>query len=223
MVGRGCAAPDDKGSRQAADPCNDQFRGIRTGQMPNEKDVRAILSVETRLAGRKGLLVVLLIAPLISGCGASISDFSIKDQEWLARPGRMFGTKSLSLETPPLTPEKPVTPDDLVSAEGGCPGMASAMSPEGNVAEGAAADGGPQPVGAVALGHTECDVVRSIGAPDSVNLSNNSRGERVATITYLHGVRPGLYTFTAGRLSSVERVDVPAPARPAKSAKKKRG
>jgi hypothetical protein len=187
------------------------------------KDVRPILSVETKLAGRKGLLVVLLIAPMISGCGASISDFSIKDQEWLARPGRMFGTKSLSLETPPLTPEKPVTPDDLVSAEGGCPGMASAMSPEGSAAEGAAVDGGPQPVGAVALGHTECDVVRSIGAPDSVNLSNNPRGDRVATITYLHGSRPGLYTFTAGRLTSVERVDVPPLARPARPAKKKRG
>ena len=206
----------------------DQFRGTRAGQLPNDMQVpsdmdeRPILSVETKLAGRKGLLVVLLIAPMISGCGSSLSDFSIRDQEWLARPGRMFGTKSLSLETPPLTPEKPVTPDDLVSAEGACPGMAPAMSAEGNVAEGAAADGGPQPVGAVALGHTECDVVRSVGAPDSVNLSANPRGERVTTITFLHGARPGLYTFTAGRLSSVERVDAPAPAKPARPAKKKR-
>lgn len=182
------------------------------------------MSVETNRAGRKGLLVLLLIAPMVSGCGTSLSDYSIKDQEWLARPGRIFGTKSLSLETPPLTPEKPVTPDDLVSAEGGCPGMApTAPPPDGSAAEGSPADGAPQPVGSVALGHTECDVVRAIGAPDNVNLSNNPRGDRVATITYLHGARPGLYTFTAGRLTSVERVDVPAPAKPAKPAKKKRG
>ncbi len=158
---------------------------------------------------------------MVSGCGASLSDFSIKDQEWLSRPGRMFGTKSLSLETPPLTPEKPVTPEDLISAEGACPGMV-APQPDANAGGSAAADAGPQPVGSVALGHTECDVARAAGTPDSVNLSNNPRGERVATLTYLHGPRPGLYTFTAGRLTSVERVEAPAPAKPAKSAKKKK-
>jgi hypothetical protein len=63
--------------------------------------------------------------------------------------------------------------------------------------------------GSVALGHTECDVVRGIGAPDSVNLSSNQRGERVAVVTWTHGARPGIYTFTAGRLSSVERAPEP--------------
>ena len=57
----------------------------------------------------------------------------------------------------------------------------------------------------MALGHTECDVVRGIGAPDSVNLSNNARGDRVAVVTYSQGQRAGIYTFTAGRLTSVER------------------
>jgi hypothetical protein len=57
----------------------------------------------------------------------------------------------------------------------------------------------------VALGHTECDVVRGIGAPGSVNLSNNARGDRVAVVTYTQGQRAGIYTFTAGRLSSIER------------------
>ena len=64
--------------------------------------------------------------------------------------------------------------------------------------------------GTVALGHTECDVVRGIGAPDSVNLSNNPRGDRVAVVTYTHGSRAGIYTFTAGRLSAVERGEEPA-------------
>jgi hypothetical protein len=71
----------------------------------------------------------------------------------------------------------------------------------------------------VALGHTECDVVRGIGAPDSVNLSNNPRGDRVAVINYSQGQRAGIYTFTAGRLSSVERG--PEPVAPPKTAKPK--
>jgi len=77
----------------------------------------------------------------------------------------------------------------------------------------------------VALGHTECDVVRGIGAPVSVNLSNNPRGDRVAVVTYLQGPRAGIYTFTGGRLSSVERapvVEQPKPVKPAKKLAKKK-
>jgi hypothetical protein len=75
----------------------------------------------------------------------------------------------------------------------------------------------------VALGHTECDVARAIGiAPDNVNLSNNSRGDRVALITWTRGPRPGAYTFTSGRLTAIERVDVPEPPKPARAPKKKR-
>ena len=58
-------------------------------------------------------------------------------------------------------------------------------------------------------------------APDSVNLTNNERGDRVALVTWKTGPRPGAYTFTSGRLTSIERVDVP-PEKPARGAKKKR-
>ncbi len=71
----------------------------------------------------------------------------------------------------------------------------------------------------MALGHTECDVVRGIGAPANVNLSNNARGDRVAVITYSQGQRAGIYTFTAGRLTSIERG--PEPVAPPKTAKPK--
>ena len=71
----------------------------------------------------------------------------------------------------------------------------------------------------MALGHTECDVVRGIGAPDSVNLSNNARGDRVAVVNYSRGQRAGIYTFTSGRLSSIERA--PEPAGQPKTAKPK--
>jgi hypothetical protein len=44
-------------------------------------------------------------------------------------------------------------------------------------------------------------------------------------VTYLQGPRAGIYTFTAGRLSSVERapvVEQPKPARPSKKVVKKK-
>jgi hypothetical protein len=175
------------------------------------------------------MLALLLLAPLIAGCAATPSDiFSSdllsKDAEWFSRSGRLF-IKNVSIETPPLTPDKPVTSEDLVSAEGSCPGMASAAGMPANanaLSDGAAAAPTASTTGTVALGHTECDVVRGIGAPDSVNISNNRRGDRVAVVNYSRGQRAGIYTFTSGRLTSIERgesVEEPKTAKP--KAKKK--
>jgi hypothetical protein len=85
-----------------------------------------------------------------------------------------------------------------------------------------AAGAPPVPGGTVALGHTECDVVRGIGAPDTVNLSNGPGGGRLAVVTWSRGPRAGIYTFTGGRLSSIERGPEPvAPPKVAKKPKKK--
>lgn len=172
---------------------------------------------------RKSLLALLLLAPGLAGCSGA-SDLLSRDADWFARPGRLF-IRNISIESPPLTPDKPVTNDDLVSPNGGCPGMAPppGAGDANALAEGAAA-APPQPNGgSVALGHTECDVVRGIGAPDSVNLSNGPGGERVAVVTWLRGARAGIYTFSAGRLTSVERGPdmAPEPKVAAKPKKKK--
>lgn len=179
------------------------------------------------IAYRKPLLALLLVAPVMVGCAGGDmfqSDLLSKDAQWFSRVGRLT-IHNVSIETPPLTPNKPVAADDLVSAEGYCPGMAP---PAGAADANALTDGpagAPPPVtGTVALGHTECDVVRGIGAPASVNLSNDPHGGRIAVITWLQGPRAGTYTFTAGRLSSVERapeVEKPKPAKAKKVAKKK--
>ena len=159
----------------------------------------------------------------MAGCSGA-SDLLSKDTEWFSRPGRLF-IRNISIDAPPLSPNKPVLAEDLVTAEGFCPGMAA---PGGNPAdanaltEGAAAPV-PSTTGTVALGHAECDVVRGIGAPASVNLSNSPRGDRVAVINYTQGQRAGIYTFTAGRLTSIERGPESAPApKPAKSRAKKK-
>jgi hypothetical protein len=152
------------------------------------------------------MLALCAVAPLIAGCSSG-SDVLSKDAEWFSRPGRLF-IKNISIESPPLTPDKPVTAEDLVSADGACPGMAPAGAPaDANASTAAPAPSG----GTVALGHAECDVVRGIGAPSSVNLSNNARGDRVAVITWTSGPRAGIYTFTAGRLSSIEGNPEPQP------------
>ena len=71
------------------------------------------------------------LAVLLSGCSGA-SDLLSKDAEWFSRPSRMFN-QSLVIETPPLTPTRAITPDDLISADGYCSGMgapaeANAMS-----------------------------------------------------------------------------------------------
>jgi hypothetical protein len=178
--------------------------------------------VRDKNSHRKRLLALLVFAPLIAGCSNTSdlfsSDLLSKDAQWFSRSGRLF---IRSIEAPPLSPDKPVRAEDLVSPEGACPGMASPGNPaEANaLTDGAAGATAPSTTGTVALGHTECDVVRGIGAPANVNLSNNARGDRVAVITYTQGQRAGIYTFTAGRLTSVERG--PEPVAEPKTAKPK--
>jgi hypothetical protein len=152
---------------------------------------------------RNGLIALLALAPALAGCSGTMeqmqSDLFSKDAQWFQRSGRVF-IRNISIDAPPLTPEKPVTAEDLVSADGACPGMA----PSANALADSNAGAPPPAGGTVALLHTECDVVRGIGAPDSVNISTAPGGGRMAVVTYLRGPRAGIYTFTGGRLSSVE-------------------
>jgi len=198
-----------------------------------QSDVRTTLCVEGAGAlrivrdgtfSRKSVLALLVLASGLAGC-SSASDLLSRDANWFSRPGRLF-IRNISIDAPPLTPDKPVTNDDLVSADGGCPGMGPppGAADANALANGAAAAPPPQQparTGSVALGHTECDVVRGIGAPDSVNLSSSPSGDRVAVVTWSRGPRAGIYTFTAGRLTSVERGPDPAPEPKAVKPKKK--
>jgi PPE-repeat protein len=170
------------------------------------------------------LLALLLLAPIMAGCSGTADIFSSeilsKDAEWFSRSGRLF---IRNIEAPPLSPNKPVTAEDLVSADGLCPGMAPPGPADANALTEGAAGAPTASTGTVALGHTECDVVRGIGAPDSVNLSSNARGDRVAVVNFSHGQRAGIYTFTSGRLSSIERGAEPvAPPKTAKPKAKKK-
>jgi hypothetical protein len=68
---------------------------------------------------------------------------------------------------------------------------------------------------------TECDVVRRAGAPEQLQIGDE-RGERATVITYIHGPRPGIYRFSAGRLTSIERAPEAPGAKAAPKAKSKK-
>jgi hypothetical protein len=74
----------------------------------------------------------------------------------------------------------------------------------------------------IALQMTECQVMAVAGYTDRVEIGSD-RGQRVVTLTYLTGERPGIYRFVNGRLNSMERVaEPPQPKKPAKTAKAKK-
>src|ERR1700761_1728926 len=82
---------------------------------------------------RKPLLAALLLAPLMTGCAGGVgdmfqSDLLSKDAQWFSRTGRL-SIQNVSIDAPPLTPTKPATADDLVTAEGYCAGMAPVPGP----------------------------------------------------------------------------------------------
>ena len=67
---------------------------------------------------------------------------------------------------------------------------------------------------------TECQVVGVAGYTDRVEISADPRGQRMVTLTYLSGERPGIYRFVGGRLASMERVaEPPQPKKPQKATK----
>jgi hypothetical protein len=121
--------------------------------------------------------------------------------------------------------------DDLIDANGGCAGLAAPAAPQAlnftaGPQAGPATPSAPPPGAAgappmrtgVSLGMTECEVVRTLGHTDRIEIGTNERGQRSVTLTYLTGERPGVYHFVGGQLTSLERAgDAPAP----KSAKPK--
>ena len=147
-----------------------------------------------------------------------------------------------------LSPTKPVAPEELIDPDGRCPAPAKPHEadaepspppdrPIGSVAGDLAHAPMPpaapafanQPSGAnpllggVALGMTECEVVRRAGLPGDINISLEKGGNRRVVLTYLSGPWPGIYTFNSGRLNVVDRAPVPVqPAAPQETPKTKK-
>jgi hypothetical protein len=116
----------------------------------------------------------------------------------------------------------PVAAEDMVDTSGRCagafvPAAASGDQPAKQTNISLQEAGVPVIPAAIALEMSECDVVKRAGVAERVEIGTNERSERTAKLTYINGQRPGIYYFTAGRLTSMERApEPPAPQKPAK-------
>jgi hypothetical protein len=106
------------------------------------------------------------------------------------------------LKTLPSAPMRVLGTPTLVNADGSCAG------PPSDEFQGSG----------IGLQMSECDVVQRAGAPQSIDISANARGDRTAVFTY-GGERAGIYRFVSGRLASIEAA--PGAAAPERPAKKK--
>ncbi len=142
-----------------------------------------------------------MLALCLGACAVPDADsFRSFDATSLFRPMSVTNYKDRMLP--------PVTPADLVDANGSCAGT------------GAVGEGVPMIPAAIALALSECDVVKRAGIAEKVEIGTNERRERTATLTYFKGQRPGIYHFTAGRLAVMELgpepVSTTPPKKPAK-------
>jgi hypothetical protein len=174
------------------------------------------------------------MAILAAACGAAGGCSSTtkvdENTEWFAKPVDFFATPDWLKNQAPrdfsLAPK--ISPDDLMSADGRCAGMETALPAaptEESLAEKPANPAAVAPLsgveGGIALGMSECEVARRAGRPDNFEFGSNERGERALILTYLGGYRPGIYRFVGGALTSIERGPEPAPPpKPVKPARK---
>ena len=174
---------------------------------------------------------LLLGASALAGCTSVMPDFT----QFKTPTPRSFLPENIDTYVPPASARSngPVAPGDLVDAQGVCAGMAPApaVAPPPETAESAVAppaaapaSAAPAPpvLGSVGLDMTECEVVRAIGQPQSVNIGAGERGERQVSMVYMGNERAGTYVFRQGRLSSLERGPEPPPPPPVEKLKKKK-
>lgn len=125
-----------------------------------------------------------------------------------------FSPYSKASSMAPSMTRRTATSADYVNADGSCAGAPS---------ESAMAEQTQPQVRGVALEMTECDVVGVLGQPQNIDIGVNERGDRLVKMLYNQGERRGLYHFTAGQLTLIERIDEPPPSpKPQKPAPKPR-
>jgi len=131
---------------------------------------------------------------------------------------RQVGSVAGDLASAPMPQGPPPKP----AATTGSAPPPDRLEPEGGVG---AMPSGPALLGGIALGMTECQVVRRAGTPSNVAIGAAGKGERKVVLSYLGGNWPGIYHFRSGRLKEVDAAptqDQPATKTKAKKRKAKR-
>ena len=154
-------------------------------------------------------MVLAAVALGTSGCAGFLN--SLPDPGTFHLPDKStFFPTGISSYTRPVSVEGPVAPAELVDGQGRCVGAAAAPVDPSGAAIGSKG---------VSLEMSECEVVRTLGAPQSADIGAQGR-ERIARLTYTTGEHAGIYRFASGRLVSIERGAQPLPPLPTATAKK---
>lgn len=139
------------------------------------------------------LTIAAALAAGLAGCG-SVQNM-VPDVTAFRLPDRSTFVPTRATFNYNISPTTSVTSADLVDAQGQCTAPA----------------GAEQSSHGVRLDMTECEVVHALGPPQSIDFPQAD--QRRVVLIYRGGERPGIYEFTAGRLTAVERSDDgPAPA-----------
>ena len=161
----------------------------------------------------------LALAAALCGC----SDFDTSGS-WFVKPLRLYGSNLGYTYTQfdDARMDRPITANDLIDANGACPRYVVPSPPP---AAGAAPAAGPTDAASllgagIAIGMSECDIVARLGQPTAVNVGKGPGGDRAVALTFNSGPRPGVYRFAGGRLTEMDRIEVPQAAAPEPAKKK---
>jgi hypothetical protein len=184
--------------------------------------------VTTQVGERRsrGPITIAALVVTLAGCSADSSVFSTFSDPNAKRVG-------LNLLAPDQPKSRAIQPRDLIGADGHCADDTTPTtalnfqagpdaSAPGRPATAPAAPPGP-PVRGIGLEMTECEVERTAGYTDRVEITNDQHGQRHVVLTYAQGEHAGIYRFEGGRLKSIERApDAPVQAstKPQRHAKK---
>jgi hypothetical protein len=131
------------------------------------------------------VLAALALGLSLAGCSSDTAMWNADWAWWRSKP-------------PVTAASRAIGPDAFVGPDGACPAAETEQVSRG-----------------IGLGMTECDLVRLAGPTDRIEITTNDRGERMTVITYPQGERAGIYRFTSGQLTTMDRVDEPpAPKKP---------
>jgi hypothetical protein len=147
--------------------------------------------------GALGRGLVLATSLGTGGCGAVMNAIPDPSSARLPDKSTFFPT-GITSYTRPISAEGPVAAADLVDGQGRCAG-----APSGGAA-----------LAGVSLEMTECEVVRTLGPPQSTEIGTRPPGERSAVLTYMSGDHAGIYRFASGRLITIDRAGESSPPPP---------
>ena len=174
-----------------------------------------------------GPIGVAALVVALTACSADSSMFSTFSSDPSAK---RVGLNLLGTDQPRA---RAIQPKDLIGPDGHCADDAAPASALNfQAGPDASAPGRPAPVSpgppgpvvrGIGLEMTECEVERTAGYTDRVEITNDPHGQRHVVLTYLQGAHAGIYRFAGGRLKSIERgpdASPQAPTKPSRNAKK---